>query len=184
MKRTLILLCALAISGCNTHQNQKPEVVSPVKQGYSPTHHADWKDVKGTTWSLQLPSTFEEQELTEAQEAGGIKFAEFSKEMNTLVIFSTDTTKKSVDDFTGEFNAGLVGQGGEILNVRKANPGKGLAGLDTTLTLLSINDNIFVVQFIAINGQKVYLLGCTTSEHPKEVGPLCMEVMHTVKIEQ
>jgi hypothetical protein len=177
MKKAILFMCALAISGCSNHQKTQPQTVnSPVqKQEFVPTRHADWQDIKGTTWSLQLPSSFKPQDLTEKQKEENFKFAEFSEELNTLVVFSTDTTDGSVEEFTLKFNSGLPELGGKILEVKVANPGKGVSGLDTTLTLLTINDSIYVVQFISKNKDKVYLLSCSTSEHPKEIAPIVMK---------
>lgn len=184
MKKLLLLSCVLALSGCASHQKQvaAPVVVAPVVVEYVPMHHNDWKNVKGTTWSLQLPNSFEEQQLSEEQVIT-IKFAQLSKDLNALVMFAVDPSNKSVDAYTQEFNAGIAAAGGKIVDVRQSNPGHGMSGLTTTMSLYTIEDKLFVVHFITTTGSKVYSLDCSTEEHPKEIGPLCMQIMKTVKIE-
>jgi hypothetical protein len=187
MKKLCLLACVLALSGCASNSNQKvvvtpPVAVSPVAV-FAPDNHPDWKSINGTTWALQIPPSFEDETSALSDEQKQTIKASFtSKETHTMIVFGLDETKQSIDEYSKEFNAGVISAGGVIVDTRKSVPGKGMSGLDSIISLYIIEEKIFVAHFGAVANGKAYSLECISDNHPKELGPMCMSVMHTVKI--
>jgi hypothetical protein len=185
MKKLYLLTCILALCGCAGHQKIATPPVAVVNEPvYTPESHSDWKPVNGTTWAFQVPPSFEDSsaDLTDEQKTTIKVSFDSKKPPHTMIIFGIDKTTQHVEEYMADFNSGLESAGARIVDTKKALASKGMSGLDTILSLYIVEEKVFVVHFSAVANGKAYSLECFSDANPRALAPLCLSVMHTVKI--
>lgn len=148
----------------------------------------NWKQIKGKGWSFSVPPSFVDiyGTLTPEQKTGlNIVSTLESKEAAVRTMFVIDNANNlDLKSYTQKIATGFEAAGAEIKAIRGSNPGKGISGLDSSVILMALNENVMALHFIAMDGQTVYNFECgTPAIFLNQNVHLCIEIVKTMKID-